>query len=105
MGRSQDEVDAVIATPATPLDHRLRRCILRCLNGSGPLTPAEISTELTRELSEIVYHLRVLAEYEMVSEKQRGIRKVETSFESQISDDAEIVELLISTRAEDEARS
>jgi predicted transcriptional regulator len=103
MGRSQDEVGAVTGTPATPLDHRVRRCVLRCLQGRGPLTPAEISTELARELNEVLYHLRVLAEHSMVREKQRGVRKVETSFESQV-DDAWIIELLVSTRAEDEAQ-
>jgi Helix-turn-helix domain len=82
----------------------VRRCILRCLHGSGPLTPTEISTEISRELNEVFYHLRVLAEYDMVREKQRGLRRVETSFEARIAGDAEIVELLLTTRAEDEAQ-
>jgi hypothetical protein len=94
----------VIGTPATPLEHRVRRCVLRCLHGKGALTAAEISREIPRDLNEVVYHLRVLAEYKMVGEKQRGIRRVETSFESRIADDAETIELLLTTRAEDEAQ-
>ena len=105
MGRSQDEVGAVIDTPTTPLDHRLRRRLLRCLHGRGALTPAEISTELARESNEVLYHLRILVEFGMVREKQRGIRKVETSFESTIAGDASVIELLLTTRAEDEAQS
>jgi DNA-binding transcriptional ArsR family regulator len=105
MGRSQDEVGAVTGTPATPLDHRVRRCVLRCLHGSGPLTPAEITRKLRLELKEALYHLDVLAEYGLTRERQRGGRRVETSFESQIADDDEIIELLVATRAEDEAQS
>jgi len=105
MGRSQDEVRVVTGTPTTPLDHRIRRCILRCLHGRDPLTPAEISSKISRQLNEVVYHLRVLAEHGMVREKQRGIRRVETSFESRIAEDAETIELLVSTRDEDEAQS
>lgn len=94
----------MIGTPDKPLDHRMRRCILRCLNGAGPLTPDEISTELARETNEIVYHLRILAEYGMVREKHGGTREVEASYEATIAGDAGIIELLLTTRAEDEAR-
>lgn len=82
----------------------MRRCILRCLHGSGPLTPAEISTEISRALNEILYHLRVLAEYGMVREKEDDLRKVETSFEARIAGNADIVELLLITKAKDEAQ-
>jgi len=95
----------VTGTPAKPLDHRLRRCILRCLHGSGPLTPAEISAELGRRRKEVLYHLRVLGKHEIVREKPRGTREVETSFESQIADDAKVIDLLLATRAEDETQS
>jgi DNA-binding transcriptional ArsR family regulator len=103
MGRSQDEGGPLTGTPVKPLEHRVRRCVLRCLYGSGPLTPAEISRELAREPSEVRYHLRMLTEHGMVREKRRRTREVEAGFESQIADKAEIIELLISTRAEDEA--
>jgi predicted ArsR family transcriptional regulator len=105
MGRSQDEVWVVTDTPATPLDHRVRRCVLRCLQEHGALTAAEISPKIRRELKEVVYHLRVLAEYGLIREKQRGIRKVEKSFEARIAGRGDIIELLLTTRAKDEAQS
>lgn len=92
-------------TPATPLDHRIRRRMLRCLQENGALTAAEISTKVRRELKEVIYHLRVLAEYGLVREKQRGIRKVEKSFEARIGGRGDIIELLLITRAKDEAQS
>jgi predicted ArsR family transcriptional regulator len=101
MGRSQDEVGAVTGTPDKPLDHRVRRCILRCLREHGPLTAVEIATELGRESNEVIYHLRVLTEHGLVEEDET---KAEITYEARIAEKAKVIELLISTRAEDEAQ-
>jgi DNA-binding transcriptional ArsR family regulator len=111
MGRSQDgdrgdaaalfEVfGAMIGTPPTPFDHRTRRRILRHLHEDGRArTAAEMAADLGLRLSEVLYHVRVLAEYDTVDEMQEEDR---LRFESKIADRAEIIDLLASTKAEDD---
>jgi DNA-binding transcriptional ArsR family regulator len=90
----------MIGTPPTPLDHRTRRRILRYLYEDGRTpTAAELSADLKLRLSEVLYHVRVLVEYDTVDEMQGedGPR-----FESKIAGKSEIIELLASTKAEDD---
>lgn len=103
MGRSQDGGAGMTGTPPTPLDHRTRRRILRHLHEDGRApTAAELSADLELQLNEVLYHVQVLVEYDTVDEMQGEARP---RFESKIAGKAEIIELLASTRAEDEAES
>ncbi len=104
MGRSQDGGAGMTCTPPTPLDHRARRRILRRLHECGrDRTGEELSTDLRLGLDEILYHVRILIEHETVTEKP-GADQATARFEAKIIDNAKIIELLISTRAEDEAQ-
>jgi predicted ArsR family transcriptional regulator len=90
-------------TPPTPLDHRARRCILRRLHESGPCTAGELSAYLDLRLNEVLYHLRVLVEYDTTEEKpEKGSAR--PRYESKVADNAKIIEVLVSTRAEDETQ-
>jgi DNA-binding transcriptional ArsR family regulator len=92
-------------TPPTPLDHRARRRILRHLHEAGHPRPAsELTTDLDLQLNETLYHLRVLAKYDTVAEKPEEDGANPARFESKISDNAKIIELLASTRAQDETQ-
>ena len=87
-------------TPPTPLDHRARRRILRHLHEDGRTpTAGELSADLGLQLNEVLYHVRVLVEYDTVDETQGEARP---RFESKIAGKAEIIELLASTREGDE---
>jgi len=90
----------MIGTPSTPLDHRTRRRILRHLHEGGHTpTAAELSADLELQLNEVLYHVRVLVEYDTVDEIHGEDRP---RFESKIAGKAEIIELLASTKAEDD---
>jgi predicted ArsR family transcriptional regulator len=103
MGRSQDGGAGMTGTPPTPLDHRARRRILRHLHVAGrPCTADKLSVDLDLPLNEALYHLRILIEYDTVAKKPEQGRANPARFESKISDKAKIIELLVSTRAEDE---
>jgi DNA-binding transcriptional ArsR family regulator len=59
--RSQDE-DLLIA-----LRHPLRRRILRTMADGEPVSPRQLSTALRHPLSNVSYHVRVLAEHAAVT--------------------------------------
>jgi len=91
--------------PPVPLDHRVRRRILRRLHEvRDTCTAGELSTDLEMELTEVVYHARVLTKYEKVKECRRGVDLANTRFESTVADDPNVIALLISTAAEDESQ-
>jgi DNA-binding transcriptional ArsR family regulator len=91
--------------PPIPLDHRVRRRILRRLNEfTGPHTAINLSTDLRLKLPEILYHAGVLAKYEKVAENRKGVDRADTRFESMVADDSEVIALLVSTEADDEAQ-
>ena len=61
---------------AKALGHPRRVAILECLNSNGPMAPVEIARELGAELSNLSYHVRVLAEGGLIlaigRERKRG---------------------------------
>ena len=88
--------------PPVPLDHRIRRRILRRLHIRGACTSSELSTNLKLELTKISYHAQVLGEYDNVTEHRRGVDRANTRFESKVADNPEVIALLAATEAEDE---
>ncbi|HEX3173170.1 MAG TPA: helix-turn-helix domain-containing protein [Solirubrobacterales bacterium] len=50
------------------LKHPLRREILRAMADRKPISPRELSDQLEESLSNVSYHVRVLAEYGVVEE-------------------------------------
>src|SRR5690349_12664062 len=46
---------------ARALGHPRRVAILECLNANGPMTPSELAEWLDADLSNLSYHVRVLA--------------------------------------------
>lgn len=89
--------------PPVPLDHRVRRRILRRLNEVGDArTASELSADLGLGLSEVLYHAGVLGKYEKVRESRQGGDRANIGFESAVAEDPEIITLLTSTEAEDE---
>jgi hypothetical protein len=86
--------------PPKPLDHRVRRCILRQLHKDFlPHTTAELARDLELEESEVRYHGGVLAKWQKVRETEGPDGLV---LESRVAEDPEIIAALIATRAEDE---
>lgn len=59
---SSDDNDLLVA-----LRHPLRRQILQRMNGEESISPRELSSALRQPLSNISYHVRVLAECDAVS--------------------------------------
>jgi DNA-binding transcriptional ArsR family regulator len=61
---------------AKALGHPVRVAILECLNANGPMAPVQIAQQLGAELSNLSYHVRVLAEGGLIvairKEKRRG---------------------------------
>lgn len=92
----------MIDRPPKPLDHRVRRNILRRLHQDFlPHTTAELSRDLELDESEVRYHGGVLAKWQKVREAEGpdGL-----FLESLVAEDPEIIAALIATRAEDEKR-
>jgi DNA-binding transcriptional ArsR family regulator len=58
------------------LGHARRVAILECLNSYGPMAPAEVAKKLGAELSNLSYHVRVLAKAGLIEEagQEPGIR-------------------------------
>ena len=86
--------------PQVPLDHRVRRCILRRLHKDfAPHAARELSEDLGVETREIKYHGKVLASWRIVKQAEgpEGL-----FFESLVSEDPKVIAVLISTQAEDE---
>jgi DNA-binding transcriptional ArsR family regulator len=46
----------------TALRHPLRRKILRAMDGSDAISPTEVATTISEPLTNVSYHVRVLAE-------------------------------------------
>ena len=69
---------------ARALGHPLRVAILECLNSSGPAAPVEVARQLGADLSNLSYHVRVLAEGGLImpirKERKRG--RVRTIYRS-----------------------
>jgi DNA-binding transcriptional ArsR family regulator len=89
--------------PPVPLDHRVRRQILRRLHEvGGNMTAVELSAYLKLELPEILYHARILAKYKAVEESQGVGAPATKHFRSTVAADPDVITLLASTKAEDE---
>jgi hypothetical protein len=87
------------------LQHRLRREILRQLHCSDyPLSPAELGRLLDVPVTNLSYHVGILAQSRAVAMvDQRPVRgAVEHFYESRVGDNKVIREILLKTRAEDE---
>lgn len=58
------------------LGHERRVAILECLNSYGPMAPTEVAKRLNAELSNLSYHVRVLAKAGLIEEagQQPGLR-------------------------------
>jgi hypothetical protein len=87
--------------PPTPLDHGVRRRILRFLHTDfGKHSINDIARELRLDASEVRYHGAILARW-------KKVRQIEGPdgdlLESLVAEDPEVIALLIATRAEDEA--
>jgi len=88
-----------------PLDHRVRRRILRRLHEVDDACSAgKLSTDLKLKLPETLYHAGVLAKYGKIEESRSRVDRASTRFESSVADDSEVIALLVSTEAEDEAQ-
>jgi hypothetical protein len=88
-----------------PLDHRVRRRILRCLHrGDTARTAGELSVDLNLALVDVWYHIRVLLKYDKVKQLPADARQANAPIESLVADDSEVVALLLSTEADDERR-
>ena len=88
--------------PPKPLDHRVRRCILRQLHKDFlPHTTAKLSRDLELDESEVRYHGRVLAKWQKVREAEGPYGLF---LESLVAEDPEVIAALIATRTEDERR-
>lgn len=88
-----------------PFDHRVRRRILRRLHEVDDTCSASwLSTDLKLELSEVLYHAQVLAKYGKIKENRGELDRANARFESTVAEAPEVIALLISTEAEDEAR-
>jgi predicted ArsR family transcriptional regulator len=86
--------------PAVPLDHPVRRRILRGLHtdlGRRPID--DLARELRLDADQARYHAEVLARWRTVrqSEGSAGVH-----VESLVAEMPEVIALLVSTRAEDE---
>jgi hypothetical protein len=86
--------------PSVPLDHPVRRRILRQLHADVLQLPVDgLARELNLSRGEARYHAEVLA-------KWRTIRQVEGPtgplVESLAAEEPDVIALLMSTRAEDE---
>lgn len=71
----QSETDAVL----NALRHPLRRRILRTMPEGEAISPRELAEALSQPLSNVSYHVRVLAEYEML--ELVGTRQVRGSMQ------------------------
>lgn len=58
----QSETDAVL----NALRHPLRRRILRAIRDDEAISPRELAESLSEPLSNVSYHVRVLAEYDLL---------------------------------------
>jgi len=84
-----------------PLDHRVRRRILRQLHSDfGQHSIDDLARELRLDANEIQYHSEVLARWKTVSQTEGPDGFL---LESLVDEDPEVVALLISTRKEDES--
>lgn len=87
--------------PPKPLDHRVRRCILRQLHKDFlPHPTAELSRDLELDEGEVRYHGRVLAKWQKVREAEGPDGLI---LESLVAEDPEVIAALIATRTEDES--
>jgi DNA-binding transcriptional ArsR family regulator len=61
---------------ARALGHPRRVAILECLNANGPMAPSELAEWLDADLSNLSYHVRVLARAGLAEDagQERGIR-------------------------------
>lgn len=88
-----------------PLDNRVRRRILRRLNEADDTCSAsKLSMDLKLNLPEVLYHAGVLAKCGKIKESRSGVDRADTHFASLVADDPEVIALLVSTEAEDEAQ-
>jgi hypothetical protein len=86
-----------------PLDHRVRRRILRRLHRDHTAhTVGGLSVELNLALIEVWYHTRVLARWGKIKELPSGADHANVPVESLVADDPEVAALLISTEVADE---
>ena len=92
------------------IDHPLRRQILRLMHSSNdPLSPTQIEGKvaLGNKLSNVSYHVTVLARYHVIAlVGRRQVRgALEHFYESQVSEVAWLRGLMERTKKEDEAAS
>jgi DNA-binding transcriptional ArsR family regulator len=91
--------------PTDPLNHRVRRRILRHLHRCGePLGPREVEAALGDGLSQIAYHLKTLTSYGTTREAGLAPDGDSLLYESAVSENADVLALLAATEAEDEGR-
>jgi len=70
-GKDKPDLQALL----TALKHKLRRRILRVMADGEPTSPCELSRRLGESVSNVSYHVRVLAEYAIVeSVEDRQVR-------------------------------
>lgn len=74
VAREEREEDEVRLGRA--LGHHCRVAILECINSYGPIAPTEIAKKLGAELSNLSYHVRVLAKAGLIEEvgQEPGLR-------------------------------
>jgi DNA-binding transcriptional ArsR family regulator len=70
-GKDKPDLQALL----TGLKHKLRRRILRVMVDGEPISPCELSKRLGDSVSNVSYHVRVLAKYAIVeSVEDRQVR-------------------------------
>lgn len=88
-----------------PLDHRVRRRMLRALHrDKASRTAGDLSVDLNLALVEVWYHARVLAKWDTVKTLPPDTARAAAPIESLVADDPEVIALLVSTEADDEPR-
>lgn len=89
------------STPV-PLDHAVRRRIVRCLHRrERKLSSEELATELRASISSVDYHADVLARSGMISPNSGAAK--DRRWSSTVSASAPVLELLKASQAADEA--
>lgn len=86
--------------PAVPLDHPVRRRILRRLHtdfGQHPID--DLARELSLDAGQARYHAEVLVKWRTVRQSEG---RAGAQVESLVAETPEVIALLVSTRSEDE---
>jgi DNA-binding transcriptional ArsR family regulator len=93
-GKGKPDIQAVL----TSLKHKLRRRILRVMSNREPISPRELSELLGESLSNVSYHVRVLAECGVIEAvEMRQVRGATQHFYRWALDAEWVIEVLEET--------